>query len=302
VSTGTTTSFRDEVLQAGLLVATGVDGVYLRSATYEGVAAAVADYGTRLGSGDDEEHVHGPPVMGRALFERTGYLASFPDLMGSVHTFAGGDRDHAALVDRAERGEEWATSLAPTEVMLCSAACHVVYPLCGTRLPDAGRRFCVTSWCFRHEPSTDLTRVQSFRMLEHVYVGDDDEALATRERWITRGREALLGLGLEVEQVAANDPFFGRAGRLLARSQRDDELKLEMVVPFYDDRPPVAIASSNLHLDHFGHDFGITTGREAVAHSTCFAFGIERVTLALLRRHGLDPSTWPTPVRRRLWP
>ncbi len=102
--------------------------------------------------------------------------------------------------------------------------------------------------------------------------------------------------------MAANDPFFGRAGRLLAGAERDDELKLEMVVPFHDDRPPVAIASSNLHLDHFGQDFGIRTPRGAVAHSTCFAFGIERVTLALFRRHGLDPSTWPTPVHRRLWP
>jgi hypothetical protein len=58
--------------------------------------------------------------------------------------------------------------------------------------------------------------------------------------------------------------------------------------------------SSNCHRDHFAVPFGIETADGAVAHSACVGFGIERVALALLRRHGLDPARWPAPVRDRL--
>jgi seryl-tRNA synthetase len=294
--------FRDEVIGAGLLTAGTVDGLYGRSDTYEQVATAVQDMVTRLGVDEEADHVRYPPVLPRVAFEQTGYLSSFPNLMGSVHTFAGDDRGHAELLGVAESGGEWAQSLAPTEVMLCSAACHHVYPTCTGELPEGGRRFQVSSWCFRHEPSRDLTRMQAFRMVERVYVGDASAAVEFRERWVARGRDAFVGLGLDIDIVTANDPFFGRAGRLLARSQRDEALKLEFVMRFDESVPSVALASSNLHQDHFGHSFGISTPSGGVAHSTCFGFGVDRLVLALFRRHGLDPALWQADVREQLWP
>ena len=101
---------------------------------------------------------------------------------------------------------------------------------------------------------------------------------------------ALVDLGLEIDMVTANDPFFGRGGRILAQSQRDEELKFEFVTPFDPDTPPVAIASSNLHLDHFGQTFGISTASGEVAHSTCLGWGWDRIVLALFRHHGTDPG------------
>ena len=102
------------------------------------------------------------------------------------------------------------------------------------------------------------------------------------------------GLGLEVESVVANDPFFGRPGRMLAANQRIEELKFELVTPVYADRArQTAISSSNCHLDHFGRPFGIETADGEVAHTACFGFGIDRITLALLHRHGTDPDRWP---------
>ena len=102
--------------------------------------------------------------------------------------------------------------------------------------------------------------------------------------------------------VTANDPFFGRGGRMLARSQREEELKFEFVTPFDASTPSVAIASSNLHLDHFGETFGITTASGEVAHSTCVGWGLERIVLALFCHHGTEPTQWPSDVRARLWP
>ncbi len=297
-----TDAFRAEMLDSGLLLGGPVDGLYGRSGTFEDVATALESLATRLGSGEVEDYVRFPPILPRTVFEQTGYLSSFPDLMGSVHSFTGNDRQHAEMLGLAESGEEWARSLEPTEVMLCSASCHSLYPHLAGVLPEGGRAIQVSSWCFRHEPSRVLTRMQAFRMVEYVYVGDAPTAVMFRDRWIERGRDTLTELGLDIDTVTANDPFFGRGGRLLAQSQREEELKFELVTPFDPSAPPVAIASSNLHQDHFGHIFGMSTPSGDVAHSTCFGWGLDRIVLALFHTHGTDPAQWPAAVRARLWP
>jgi len=293
---------RDQMLDSGVLIASSVDGVYGRSGTYELVARALEDFFTRLGSDVVEDYVRFPPVLPREVFEKTGYVSSFPDLMGSVHSFVGDERQHAELLRLAESGQPWAQSLEPTDVMLCSAACHSLYPSYSGELPEGGHKLQVSGWCFRHEPSRTLTRMQSFRMIEYVCVGTATDAAASRELWIRRARAALGDLGLDFDVVTANDPFFGRGGRLLARSQRDEELKFEFVISFDADSPPVAIASSNLHLDHFGQTFGISTASGEVAHSTCFGWGWDRIVLALFCHHGTDPDRWPDGLRSTLWP
>ena len=64
----------------------------------------------------------------------------------------------------------------------------------------------------------------------------------------------------------------------------------------------MAIASANCHLDHFGEPYDIVTAEGEVAHSCCFGFGLDRITLALLRTHGVNPEDWPKAPRDRLWP
>jgi seryl-tRNA synthetase len=59
--------------------------------------------------------------------------------------------------------------------------------------------------------------------------------------------------------------------------------------------------SANCHRDHFGLPFGIETDSGEVAHSACVAFGVDRIAVALLARHGLDPADWPGPVRAQLY-
>jgi len=294
--------FRDELLGAGLLIATGVDGLYGRSGAFESVVEALDRRIALAGDGSGATVVRFPPVMPRAVFERTDYLRSFPDLTGSVHTFTGDDRHHAELLALADSGDDWARALDPSEVMLCPAVCHPLYPTCTGVLPAGGRRFDVYGWVFRHEPSIDPARMQAFRQREYVYLGDPGGAEAHRDEWVERGLELLGGLGLAVEAVVANDPFFGRVGRMLAANQRDETLKYEIVTAICSVEKPTAIMSSNCHLDHFGTPFGIETADGEVAHSACVGFGMERVTLALLHTHGTDIDRWPAAVRDVLWP
>jgi seryl-tRNA synthetase len=97
----------------------------------------------------------------------------------------------------------------------------------------------------------------------------------------------------------AADPFFGRAGRLLAASQREQALKFEILAPVRGPEP-TAIASFNYHRDHFAATYGITMEDGEVAHTACLGFGLERVVLALLAEHGYALAEWPAEVRREL--
>jgi seryl-tRNA synthetase len=295
-------AFRATLLTEGILLATDVDGVYGRSATYEAIAEGIDRLVLRVGADQDAVSVRFPPVMPWSTFQKNGYLESFPDQMGSVHTFRGDERLHAELVHRAESGEDRGDLLETTDLVLCPAVCHPLYPTQTGTLPEGGRRAEVYGYCFRHEPSTDPFRMQAFRQHDYVYLGTPDGARAHRDLWIDRGLQVLSSLGLEVEAVVANDPFFGRPGRMLAANQRSEELKYEIVAPVFASGRPTAISSSNCHLDHFSRPFGIDTADGALAHTACFGFGVDRITLALIDRHGTDPAGWPDTVRSVLWP
>ncbi len=295
-------TFREQLVAAGVLVPTGSDGIYGRSSAYEQIVAGIERLVDATAASEGTASYRFPPVMPRAVLEETGYLSSFPDMIGSVSVFTGDNADHKKLMDVAQAGGPWTDLLEAADVSLCPAVCHPLYPTLTGTLPAGGSRYDVSGWCFRREPSLDPARMQSFRQHDLVYVGGAAQASAHRDRWLQLGAEILDSLGLAVETVVANDPFFGRVGRILAENQRSETLKFEIVTPVNSVEHPTAIASANCHLDHFGEPFGIRTDDGEVAHSCCFGFGLDRITLALLRTHGLDPERWPKATRDRLWP
>jgi seryl-tRNA synthetase len=297
------TQFRSDLLDAGILVPTGVEGLYGRSGLFEDVVEGLDRLVVEAGADLNAERFRFAPVVPTPVFEKTDYLRSFPNLTGAISTFTGGDREHAELLAMHARGEDWSRNLESAGVMLVAATCHPIYPMLAGILPEGGRRIDVLGYCFRHEPSVDPARMQAFRQHEFVYIGDPQGARDHRDLWVERGLELLRSLDLEVFPEAANDPFFGRAGRILAANQREESLKTELVVRLYGELGDgTAVASSNCHLDHFGASFGISTADGEVAHSACVGFGIERIVLALFANHGLDVASWPVGARKRLWP
>jgi seryl-tRNA synthetase len=286
-----------ELLDAGLLISTGVRGVYGLSQEFENIVEHFDAYATKMGADADPEVLRFPPLLPRQSYQKTDHLETFPNLMGSVHTFLGDERGSLQLAGKKAAGEDWSVDLAATEVMMTPAACYPLYPTATGTLPAEGRTVDLRSFVFRHEPSDDPARMQIFRMREFVRIGTAEQALAHRTKWLQRAEEMLLAVGLDVKPVIANDPFFGRGGRVMAATQREQELKYEMVAPVASDEKPTAVASCNYHLDHFGHSFDIHTADGAVAHSACVGFGLERVALALLKKHGFDTRRWPSGVR-----
>jgi seryl-tRNA synthetase len=293
--------FLEQLVGAGLLVPTAVPGVYGRSGVFEDTLLRFDGLVDRETAPDGAEVVRFPPVLPRASLETTGYLGSFPHLAGSVFSFGGGEDEAAELGRRAAAHEDWSALQRMTDVSLVPAACYPVYPWVAAAGPlgAEGRLVDICCYCFRNEPSDDPARMQSFRQREHVRIDRAEVVAAWHRDWIARGGEILASVGLHTEVVPANDPFFGRAGRMLKANQRDQGLKLEHVHPISSDTPS-AIMSVNYHQDHFGRDFGIRTADGDVAHTACFGFGLERITLALFRTHGLDRDAWPGTVRERL--
>jgi seryl-tRNA synthetase len=289
-----------ELIKHRLFIPTGVPGVFGRGRAFEDFIERFERVVSELAKDDGAEWARFPPVIPRADFERSEYLKSFPQLAGSVVSFDGDQKAHAALLEAVEKGADYREYLKMTNVAVAPAACYAVYPGCKGKLPEDGRLFDVQSWCFRHEPSSDPARLQIFRMREFVRVGDPEMVKTFRDRWIDRARELLHGLGLMAEPAPANDPFFGRGGKLLALDQRDRKLKYELLLPITSVEKPTALMSFNYHQEHFGHIFGIQLANGELAHTACVGFGLERLALAMFKTHGCVPAEWPAEVRKRL--
>ena len=293
-------NYQSELVEAGLLIPLGVPGVYGGSGVFEGVIEHFERYITRTGAHLGAEVMRFPPLFCRRHYLGTSHVQNFPDLMGSVHSFTGNERQHGALLRKKESGEDWTSDLTPTDTMLIPAACYPLYPTATGTLPDEGRTVDLRSFVFRHEPSADPARMQCFRQREYVRLGSEAQALAHRDYWLGQAERMLLAVGLDAKPVPANDPFFGRGGKMMAATQKEQALKYELVVPVATADRPTAVASANCHLDYFGQTFGILTPDGKPAHSSCVGFGLERIALALFRAHGFDPARWPAAVRQVL--
>jgi seryl-tRNA synthetase len=296
-------AFLRELFAAGLLIDTGVPGLYGHSAKFEEVRGRVGERLSAEAAALGAEQVRFPPLLPKRVLEDSGYLGSFPHLAGSIFSFEGSEREADIQGEHAHAHEDWSEFQRMTDLTLVPAACYPVYPAVAARGPlPAGGVFIDMggSWVFRHEPSHDPARRQIFHQHELVRVGEPEAVLEWRQQWSQLGLRLLRSLGLDAKLDNANDPFFGRRGRMLAASQRDQALKLELLVQIAGPEP-TALASFNHHRDHFGSVWGIELADGGVAHTACSGFGHERIVLALLWTHGLDLASWPAEVRSELW-
>jgi hypothetical protein len=129
---------------AGLFWPMGADGVYGRTALFErivdGLSLLISSWRE-----PETEVLRFPPVMSRNQLERSGYLKSFPNLLGCVSTLHGTEAEIRAVIDRFEIGGEWTTALLPADLVLSPAACYPVYPLAASRGPVPPRG-CGSMW------------------------------------------------------------------------------------------------------------------------------------------------------------
>ena len=279
----------------------GTDGVYARTALYEDMVERLAALITRHRE-PDTEIMRFPPVMNRGQLEKSGYLKSFPNLLGCVCGLHGTERE----IHRPSAASMPAAT-GPRRSLPPISCCRRRPAIRSTRLPPArgplptgGLRFDVAADCFRAEPSRHLDRLQSFRMREYVCIGSPDDVSDFRERWMVRAQAIARDLGLTFKVDYASDPFFGRVGQMKAVSQKQQSLKFELLVPLRSEEQPTACMSFNYHRDHFGTTWGITDANGEPAHTGCVAFGMDRLAVAMFHTHGTDTAKWPVKLRQML--
>ncbi|MCU1601189.1 MAG: amino acid--[acyl-carrier-protein] ligase [Frankiales bacterium] len=296
-ATGSQGEFREKLVAEGLLLPSSVPGVTGQGPAFVALRHRLDRAIDRLLANEGAVAMEFPPIEPRHDMESVGYLTSFPQLAGSVFAFHGEEAEALQLGEKAHAHQDWSGHLQAAGLVMVPAACHPVYPaLAHVGVPAGG----VTvdtgpAWVFRHEPSDDPSRLVAFHMRELVRAGSPDTVGAWRDDWRDRALEFLQSLGLPAAFDEANDPFFGRSGKVLARSQRAQKLKFEILVPVGGDNP-TAVASFNAHSDHFASVFSLG----ADVHTACLGFGIERCVLALLFTHGLSFDDWPADVRAAL--
>lgn len=297
------TTYLQRLLSAGLLISTGVDGLYGRSEMFEDVVERVSDLIGDWGAEKEVEVIRFPPVMSRQVLEESGYWSNFPDQLGAVFSFHGDERRHQRLLKCLDKQEDWTEDVHPTKIVLTPVACYPVYPVMAARgrLPESGRLVDIFSYCCRHEPSSEPERMLMFRQREFVRMGTAAQVLAFREDWIEHAEAMMRLLQLPASIGVANDAFFGRGGKILADSQREQHLKFELLVPGINPYKVTACGSFNYHLDRFSSLWKIYTDSGEIAHTGCCGFGLERVALSLFKHHGLNTAHWPRGVRTVLW-
>ena len=292
----------DDLVKHRHIIPVGVQGIFGRGPVFERVLGAFDNLVSRVAAGDGAEKMMFPPTLDRKVFEKSEFLDSFPQLAGAVFSFYGNEAQHAQLRDRVHAGERWDDLQKMTDVVLTPAACYPAYPSFTGVVPKNGRMVDMQNWVFRHEPSPEPTRMQAFRVREFIRVGTGDVVVEWRDMWLKRGLDILTGLGMPAKSDVANDPFFGRGGRMLAANQREQKLKFEVLIPVISEEKPTAVCSFNYHAEHFGQIFDIKTEDGGIAQTACLGFGMERVVMALFKTHGMDPESWPKTVRDKLWP
>jgi seryl-tRNA synthetase len=294
-------AFHDGLVAHNLIIPSGVDGVFGRGHVFEDVLDRLNDAISQIASNDGAQTCTFPPVIARKILEDVEYMESFPHLAGTIHSFFGKtDKQAKELQAAMKSGAPWAQLMGLTDCVMNPAACYPLYPTLRGALPDDGKLVSFTGWVFRHEPSIEPTRMQSFRVREFVRAGTPDMVVAWRDQWLERGMQLLTELGLPAKSDVAADPFFGRGGKMMADGQKAQKLKFEVLIPVISESAPTACCSFNYHQDKFGAAFDITIGGET-AHTACLGFGLERCVMALFQAHGFNPDNWPTQVHDRLW-
>jgi hypothetical protein len=236
----------------------------------------------------EERH---PATLPAARLQRVDYLRSFPHQASlSARLDPSGLAEFLAGEVVGTRGEVALTRLSPVRDVLTPAACYHLYSSREGESFDPALYLTTRNTCFRHEASYQpLRRLWSFTMREIVCLGTAAEVAAFLPLAREAADELLCLMDLPAQWLAATDPFFQPLSNPKYLFQRVQPVKHEAT--YGGD---LAIASLNLHHDHFGRAFGMTA-EGAPAHSACLAFGIERWLFAITDRHGTDPRSWPCP-------
>lgn len=261
-----------------------------------------------VGSFSPEAHQF-PSIIGGDVLSRCRYIKSFPHSLSLVHHLREDLEAIQGFADEAEWGDSHLHvkpgSLAQPETLLSPTVCFHCYAWLADSKQTRPRIITARGKCFRFESGNlrGLERLWDFSMRELIFVGPKEFVLEQRQKVIDASARLLDRWNLSYEIKTATDPFFIDDFSQQSAFQRAFDLKFEVRAALpYKPGGSVAIGSFNIHQDFFGRSFSIETVDGQPLHTGCVGFGLERIALALIAQHGLDPAGWPPGVREDIAP
>lgn len=239
-------------------------------------------------------------------YETGHYFESFPHHIMFQTTM----KSDAELLERfSKNGTNDSTifsndNMKRPENVVRHAACVPIYPMLkDAYIPaDSPKYYLISGKCFRNEGANvyELARLNEFYMKEFVCIGTLEQTLdmiksarALWEEWIDR-----FNLNCTIE--TANDSFFASNYKKLKIFQILGDSKQEFRVYIPDGDFFCAVSSSNVHRTHFTKTYNIHNDN-SFCQSSCFAFGVERLSYALLSQKGVDIDKWDEATRKEIF-
>jgi seryl-tRNA synthetase len=221
----------------------------------ESIDARFVEFARAIGAIERE---YGTLIESDVLY-RCGYHRTFPNLLLQASSY---------LEPRA----------APT-FSLSPAVCYHVYKEYEKTSIDGRKLITAKNKCYRNESADKgLTRLREFYMREIVCIGTPGEILSFRSDSMSKIAGVARDLGISTKLEEASDPFFGDAQKM-AKLQRLAKCKYELTAEC--DGGKVALASFNVHGNHFSSIYDIKSGNQ-LAWTACTAMGLERWTACLV--------------------
>ncbi|MBC2580389.1 aminoacyl--tRNA ligase-related protein [Clostridium sp. DJ247] len=243
----------------------------------------------------EHKDIQFPKLYPLKQFEQGGYFDNFPHHIMFQSVLR---NDINTINDFSKNGvtDDFLKNIKTPTSVLKNASCVPVYSLIAdsTILESEGlKSFFVKGKCFRNEGAniTELARLNEFTMAEFVFIGTDELIGKAIERskklWYFWSDVFNLDCSIET----ANDSFFAGNYNKLKYFQLLGNSKEEFKILLPHSNTYIAASSANYHRTHFTKRYNIKSD-QGFSHSSCFAFGIERLAYALLCQKGIDVSRW----------
>lgn len=296
----------EKKLDAAGLTVRLADGSYALMGRAAALARAFDDDFRALALGLGARDAQFPSLVSLDFLRRIGYFKSFPHYT----TFASHLQPDVEVLDAfmAEMGapegsmEKGARGMAPSEMILSPTVCYHLYnSLQDAEVAPEGLRVTALGRCYRWEAGNmaHLRRLWEFAMRELIWVGPKEMIAEQREKALEATLAYCERLGLKAWVENANDPFFSPDAGKKSFYQRGFGMKLELRLPYAPTGESLAAASFNNMGRTFGDSCSIKLPGGEPAFSGCAGWGTERWVFAFLAQHGLEPASWPEPMRGR---
>ncbi|PHM61678.1 hypothetical protein [Xenorhabdus ishibashii] len=173
-----------------------------------------------------------------------------------------------------------------SKLVLSPSTCYHTFAALENKIhQNAPTLYTAKGECHRFEPDVNaLGRLVNFTMREFILIGPPTDVIHFCDRIFERILRFLNYIDDNFRQETANDVFYGENSVVTQKIQRALGVKKEVITSCHIGNA-LSVGSRNYHRNLFTEKFNIHThSPNEELHSSCVAFGMERLLLSLISK------------------